>query len=156
MVWMSPIFPLSFHEESLFCLLFIDWFYVYGYTVAVFMDTKRGHQIPSQMVVNHHVVLSVCFLLCFVKIQCIQVCTCVWRPEVDVRCLFKPCALIQAFSLSLQLATGPRLPSLRTPGVCASQPCRHVLGLSVCCWAQPVGGAPCLCAQVLLLECRAP
>ena len=31
-------------------------FYVYGYTVAVFRHTRRGHQTPLQMVVSHHVV----------------------------------------------------------------------------------------------------
>jgi len=31
-------------------------FYVYEYTVAVFRHTRRGHQIPLQMVVSHHVV----------------------------------------------------------------------------------------------------
>jgi hypothetical protein len=28
----------------------------YEYTVAVFRRTRRGHQIPLQMVVSHHVV----------------------------------------------------------------------------------------------------
>jgi hypothetical protein len=31
-------------------------FYVYEYTVTVFRHTRRGHQIPLQMVVGHHVV----------------------------------------------------------------------------------------------------
>jgi len=44
---------------------FIKWFYfflriylfiIYKYTVAVFRHTRRGHQIPLQMVVSHHVV----------------------------------------------------------------------------------------------------
>jgi len=30
-------------------------FYLYEYTVAVFKHTRRGHQIPLQMVVSHHV-----------------------------------------------------------------------------------------------------
>jgi len=30
--------------------------YLYDYTVAVFRHTRRGHQIPLQMVVSHHVV----------------------------------------------------------------------------------------------------
>jgi hypothetical protein len=40
------------------CLRFIYLFYVYGHThtVAVFTHTRRGHQIPLQMVVSHHVV----------------------------------------------------------------------------------------------------
>jgi hypothetical protein len=34
-----------------------DLFYVYEYTVVVvFRHTSRGHQIPVQMVVRHHVV----------------------------------------------------------------------------------------------------
>jgi hypothetical protein len=36
--------------------LFIYLFYLYEYTVAVFRHTKRGHQIPLQMVVSHRVV----------------------------------------------------------------------------------------------------
>ena len=31
-------------------------FHLYEYTVAVFRHTRRGHQIPLQMVVSHHVV----------------------------------------------------------------------------------------------------
>jgi hypothetical protein len=31
-------------------------FYLCEYTVAVFRHTRRGHQIPLQMVVSHHVV----------------------------------------------------------------------------------------------------
>ena len=33
-------------------LRFIYLFYVYEYTVAVFRHTRRGHQIPFQMVVS--------------------------------------------------------------------------------------------------------
>jgi hypothetical protein len=33
-----------------------DLFIIYKYTVAVFRHTKRGHQIPLQVVVSHHVV----------------------------------------------------------------------------------------------------
>jgi hypothetical protein len=29
--------------------------YLYEYTVAVFRHTRRGHQVPLQMVLNHHV-----------------------------------------------------------------------------------------------------
>jgi hypothetical protein len=36
--------------------IFIYLFYIYGYTVNVFRHTRRGHQIPSQMVVSSHVV----------------------------------------------------------------------------------------------------
>jgi len=31
-------------------------FSIYEYTVGVFKHTRRGHQIPLQMDVNHHVV----------------------------------------------------------------------------------------------------
>jgi hypothetical protein len=31
-------------------------FYVYEYTITVFSHTRKGHQIPLQMVVNHHIV----------------------------------------------------------------------------------------------------
>jgi hypothetical protein len=31
-------------------------FYVHEYTVAVFRHTRKGHPIPLQMVVSHHVV----------------------------------------------------------------------------------------------------
>jgi hypothetical protein len=34
-------------------------FSVYEYTVPVFGHTRRGHQIPLQMVVSHHVVAGV-------------------------------------------------------------------------------------------------
>jgi hypothetical protein len=35
---------------------FIYLLYKYEYIVAVFRHTRRGHQIPLQMVVSHHVV----------------------------------------------------------------------------------------------------
>jgi hypothetical protein len=35
---------------------FKDLFYLYEYTVALFRHTRRGHQIPLQVVVSHHVV----------------------------------------------------------------------------------------------------
>jgi hypothetical protein len=41
---------------SFLSLRFIYLFYVYEYTVAVFRHTRRGHRIPLQMVVSHHVV----------------------------------------------------------------------------------------------------
>jgi hypothetical protein len=31
-------------------------FYLYEYTIAVFRNTRRGHQTPLQMVVSHPVV----------------------------------------------------------------------------------------------------
>jgi hypothetical protein len=42
--------PLS---KDLFIYLFIYLFHVCKYTVAVFRHTRRGHQIPLQMVVSH-------------------------------------------------------------------------------------------------------
>jgi hypothetical protein len=49
------------HHVEFFCLFFVLFlkiyvFYVCEYTVAVFRHTRRGHQIPLQMVVSHHVV----------------------------------------------------------------------------------------------------
>ena len=35
---------------------FIYLFYVYEYTVTFFSHTSRGHRIPLQMVVSHHVI----------------------------------------------------------------------------------------------------
>jgi hypothetical protein len=49
-------------SERLYAMLFfffkIYLFYIYEYTVtaAVSRHTRRGHQIPLQMVVSHHVV----------------------------------------------------------------------------------------------------
>jgi hypothetical protein len=37
-------------------LRFIYLFYVYEYAIALFRHTRRGHQIPLQMVVSHHVI----------------------------------------------------------------------------------------------------
>jgi hypothetical protein len=44
-----------------FCFLvfFKGLFIIYEYTLAVFRHTRRGHQIPLQMVVNHHVVAGI-------------------------------------------------------------------------------------------------
>ena len=39
--------------------LFFYLFYLYEYTVMVFRHTRRGHQIPLQMVVSHHVVAGI-------------------------------------------------------------------------------------------------
>jgi hypothetical protein len=36
--------------------LFKDLFYVCEYTVTLFRHTRRGHWIPLQMVMSHHVV----------------------------------------------------------------------------------------------------
>jgi hypothetical protein len=37
-------------------MLFFSLFYVYEYTVTAFRHTRKGHQIPLQMAVSHHVV----------------------------------------------------------------------------------------------------
>ena len=46
--------PLAFFPFSFFKKNYL--FYVYEYTVTVFRHTRRGHQIPLQMTVSHHVV----------------------------------------------------------------------------------------------------
>jgi len=46
-------------KNVLFCFFKIYLFYVYEYTVAVFRHTRRGHQIPLQMAVSHHVVAGI-------------------------------------------------------------------------------------------------
>jgi hypothetical protein len=38
------------------CIYMTYLFYVYEHTVTVFRHTRRGHQIPLQMVESHHVV----------------------------------------------------------------------------------------------------
>jgi hypothetical protein len=43
-------------DHHSFFLRLIFLVYVYEYTVALFRHTKRGHRIPLQMVVSHHVV----------------------------------------------------------------------------------------------------
>jgi hypothetical protein len=42
--------------EDFVAVVKIYFFYLYDYMVAVFRLTKRGHWIPIQMVVSHHVV----------------------------------------------------------------------------------------------------
>jgi hypothetical protein len=48
------------YEKLFFFFIFIFralfTFYLYEYTAAVFRHTRRGHQIPLQMAVSHHVV----------------------------------------------------------------------------------------------------
>ena len=47
----------DFHFHFLFGFFFLIYlFYVYEVTVAVFRHTRRGYQIPLQMVASHHVV----------------------------------------------------------------------------------------------------
>jgi hypothetical protein len=63
--WLSPYILLirlpsflpSFLSSFLpFFFFKIYLFNVYEYTVAVFRHTRKGHRIPLQMVVSHHVV----------------------------------------------------------------------------------------------------
>jgi hypothetical protein len=44
---------------ALFLFLRFYLFYAYEYPAAVFRHTRRGHQIPLQMVVSHHVVAGI-------------------------------------------------------------------------------------------------
>ena len=41
------------HTQMYFPIIYL--FYVYEYMVAVFRNTRRGHQVPLQMVMDHHV-----------------------------------------------------------------------------------------------------
>jgi hypothetical protein len=55
LVWfLLLLFCFSFSFLFFFFLKIL--FTIYKYTVAVFRHTRRGHQIPLQMVVSHHVV----------------------------------------------------------------------------------------------------
>ena len=51
---LSTLFFVCF--KDLFACLCIYLFYVCEYVVTLFRPTRRGHQIPLQMVVTHHVV----------------------------------------------------------------------------------------------------
>jgi hypothetical protein len=45
------------YKENYFFKKRFYLFYMYNeYSVAVFRHTRRGHQVPLQMVVSHHVV----------------------------------------------------------------------------------------------------
>jgi hypothetical protein len=46
----------SYSDSLSFFKVFIYLFYVCEYSVVVFRHTRRGHQIPLQMVLSHHVV----------------------------------------------------------------------------------------------------
>jgi hypothetical protein len=53
----SICFPMTLDVLTLlFRLVSLSVVYLFEYTVTVFRHTKRGHQIPLQVVVNHHVV----------------------------------------------------------------------------------------------------
>jgi hypothetical protein len=51
-VWEDTFLFLPFFFNDLLIYLF----HVYKYTLAVFRHTRRGHQMPLQIVVSHHVV----------------------------------------------------------------------------------------------------
>jgi hypothetical protein len=46
-------------KNTIFPFFKKNLFYLYEYTVAVFRHTRRGHQIPLQMVVSHHAVVGI-------------------------------------------------------------------------------------------------
>jgi hypothetical protein len=46
---------IRLHSANFTSLCFLI-FYLYRYTIAVFRHTRRGYQIPLQMVMSHHVV----------------------------------------------------------------------------------------------------
>jgi hypothetical protein len=46
----------SMYDYLVYSFRFIYSFYVYEYTIALFRHTRRGYQIPLQMIVSHHVV----------------------------------------------------------------------------------------------------
>jgi hypothetical protein len=58
--WESYVTWSSGRAVSAFFFFFKSYlFYLYEYTVAVLRHTRRGHQIPLQMVVSHHVVAGI-------------------------------------------------------------------------------------------------
>jgi hypothetical protein len=50
------MFDMLLSQFLFFFFFKIYLFYGYEYIVAIFRHTRRGHWIPLQMVVNHHVV----------------------------------------------------------------------------------------------------
>jgi hypothetical protein len=54
--FLLSFFPFFLPSFFLFFLKNCLLFYVCEYTVVFFRHTRRGHQIPLQMVVSHHVV----------------------------------------------------------------------------------------------------
>jgi hypothetical protein len=52
----SPFFFFLKINLNFIFLIMYFLFYLYEYTVTVFRYSRRGHQIPLQMVVSHHVV----------------------------------------------------------------------------------------------------
>ena len=61
----APLIPvwMESRELELFFFFFFKDLFTYllicKYTVAVVRHTKRGHQVPLQMVVSHHVVAGI-------------------------------------------------------------------------------------------------
>jgi hypothetical protein len=53
------VIDINFYISWISFFLKIYLFYLYEYTVAVFRHTRRGHPIPLQMVVSHHVVAGI-------------------------------------------------------------------------------------------------
>ena len=54
--WLGRVYIYFFVCSFSFSFFFFFRFiYLYEYIVAVFGHTRRGHQIPLQMVVSHHV-----------------------------------------------------------------------------------------------------
>jgi len=47
------------HTHSALYFFLKIYLFICKYTVAVFRHTRRGHQIPLQMVVSHHVVAGI-------------------------------------------------------------------------------------------------
>jgi hypothetical protein len=49
----SPALDVKLYFKFFFLDIYL--FYLYEYTIAVLRHTRRGHQIPLEMVVSHHV-----------------------------------------------------------------------------------------------------
>jgi hypothetical protein len=55
---LNSVQPKDHEQRTQWFVVVLDlfiYFYAYEYTVVVFRHTRRGHQIPLQMVVSHHV-----------------------------------------------------------------------------------------------------
>jgi hypothetical protein len=53
--------PVCFVETGFFSILFffLRFIYLHEYTIALTRHTRRGHQIPLQMVMSHHVLVGI-------------------------------------------------------------------------------------------------
>jgi len=60
-VWESTwnVFFFLFDERVCVCVFACVYIYMYVSTLAVFTHTRRGHHIPLQMAVSHHVVAGI-------------------------------------------------------------------------------------------------